>query len=192
MTDESTTTEMHISLIAAVAWTGVIGNEGKLPWKLPADLVHFKRVTMDHHVVMGRKTWESIGKPLAGRRILVLSTSGCEPKLPDDVDEDAVSVVKSLDNALALARKRGEDELMVAGGANVYEQAIERADRLYLTRIDGSFVGDAWFPWVDPEVWELVSEEFRLPDAANEYPLRFQVWERRSAGGGARPSTTVS
>lgn len=192
MAEDAKSNDMQISLIAAVAWTGVIGKEGELPWKLPADLVHFKRVTMDHHVVMGRKTWESIGKPLGGRRILVLSASGYEPDLADDVDEDAVSVVKSLDKALALARKRGEDELMVAGGANVYVQAIERADRLYLTRIDGSFGGDAWFPWVDPEVWELVSEELRLPDAANEYPLRFQVWERQSAGEGARPSPTIA
>lgn len=178
MADDTSKAEMRISLIAAVAWTGVIGNDGDLPWRLPADLVRFKKITMDHHVLMGRKTWESIGKPLAGRSILIVSASGFEPDLPEDLEEEAVTVVPDLDKAFALARKRGDDELMVAGGGNVYEQTICRADRLYLTRVDGSFPGDTYFPWVDPEVWRLDSEELRLPDAANEYPMRFQVWER--------------
>ncbi len=170
---------MRTSIIAAVAWNGVIGNQGDLPWQLPADLKHFKRTTLGHHVLMGRKTWHSIGHPLPDRRILVLSARGLELDLPLGTEEAAVTVVGSLDEAQELARSRSEQELFVAGGGKVYEQVIDTADRLYLTRVDGSFAGDAYFPFVDPEVWTRESEEYRLPDAANEYPMRFQVWERK-------------
>ena len=138
---------------------------------------------MGHHVLMGRKTWESIGRPLAGRRIVVVSGSGYQPDLPDDLEDEAVTVVASLDAATSLAEQRGEEELFIAGGANVYEQMMDSAQRLHITRVDGSFAGDTYFPWVDPQIWHLESEEHRLPDAANEYPMRFQVWERKVGTG---------
>lgn len=172
---------MKVSIIAAVAWNGVIGNRGDLPWRLPADLRHFKQTTMDHHVLMGRKTWESIGRPLPGRRILVVSASGYEPDLPADIEDGAVTVVASLKKGLALARKRGEDELIVAGGAEVYEQMMASAERLYITRVDSSFAGDAFFPWIDRDRWDLESEDYHLPNERNEFPMRFQVWERRGS-----------
>src|SRR3989304_2358277 len=119
---------MRISIIAAVAESGVIGRGGKLPWHLSDDLRRFKRLTMGHTIVMGRRTWESIGRPLPGRRAIVVS------RRPGyRVDDQSVEVATSLENALLIANAAGEDEVFIVGGAELYRAALPLADRIHLT-----------------------------------------------------------
>jgi dihydrofolate reductase len=141
-----------IALIAAVAENGVIGADGQIPWRLPSDFAHFKRTTLGKPVVMGRKTFESIGKPLPGRANLVVTTR-------EDYRPEGVEVCSSLDAALArageIASRDGVDEVMVIGGGEVYRATIGIADRLYITHVAVSAEGDAHFPQIDPAVWEV-------------------------------------
>jgi dihydrofolate reductase len=159
---------MPISLVAAVARNGTIGLKGLLPWRLPADLARFKHLTLGHPVLMGRRTHESIGRPLPGRRNIVLTRDpafaapGCE-------------VVHSVEVVAALA---GEAELFIIGGASLYSAFLPLADRLYLTHIDADIPGDTFFPAVDPGQWRLVEESPGIVDAANTVPHRFAVYER--------------
>ena len=156
--------------MAAVAENGTIGREGDLPWRLPADLRRFRSLTAGHHLLVGRRTWESIGRPLPDRRILVLTSRDLE--LPG-----TVSAVRSLAEGIATARGRGEDELFVAGGAAVYREALPLADRLYLTRVEEPVAGDVSFPSWDPADWTLTSSE-RPPGQAAGPSFRFEVWAR--------------
>jgi dihydrofolate reductase len=165
---------MRISIIAAVAEGGVIGQEGGLPWQLPADLRHFRRLTMGHHLILGRRTWESVGRALPGRRILVVSRRDLE--LPAGVGR-----APSLETALATARASGEEEVFIGGGAEIYRQALPLTDRLYFTRINAQFPGDTFFPAYDPSRWRLVHREEREPDAANAYRHSFEEYERAAA-----------
>src|SRR5262245_53191174 len=141
---------MRVSMIAAVAKNGTIGIDNKLPWRLPADLRHFKSLTMGHHLVMGRKTFESVGT-LPGRTTVVVSRRGLASLPPA-----GVTVATSVAEALDLARRAGEAEAFVAGGAEIYRAALDYADRIYLTRIEKSFAGDATFPELDPDEWTEV------------------------------------
>jgi dihydrofolate reductase len=141
-----------IALIAAVAQNGVIGSGGEIPWRLPSDFAFFKRITLGKPVIMGRKTFESIGRPLPGRTNLVVTTRpGYQP--------EGVEVVPSLEAALDRAReittRDGAEELMVIGGGEVYRAVIGRADRLYITHVAVSPEGDARFPEIDPGVWQV-------------------------------------
>lgn len=160
---------MEINLIAAVADNGVIGRDNRLPWHLPGDLRRFKALTMGHVMVMGRRTWESIGRPLPGRTSVVMSRD------PEYRAEGAV-VVHSLDEAIRVAENGGEEELFVIGGARIYARALPRADRLYLTRVHAEVPGDARFPDIDPARWRRVEAE---PGTDGELPHTFEVWERR-------------
>ncbi|HET6583876.1 MAG TPA: dihydrofolate reductase [Nannocystaceae bacterium] len=158
----------RVALIAAVADNGVIGRNGGLPWRIPADLKWFRERTMGHHIVMGRNTWESIGRPLPGRTNVVVSrrlaaTSGA-------------TVVEGLAAALALATAAGDDEAFVIGGAELYRSALPTADRIYLTRVHAQVDGDTWFPALDPAAWVEVAREPHL-DAA-PLPFSFCVLER--------------
>ena len=162
---------MRVALIVAVADNGVIGRAGELPWRLPTDLKRFRRLTMGHHLIVGRKTWESIGKPLAGRRMVVLSRGKA-------IDEPEVATCASLDQALALAAEAGDDEAFVAGGAEIYRLALPRADRIYLTRVHANPAGDARFPELELERWRLSSRWLRQPDERNRYRLTFEVYDR--------------
>lgn len=143
---------MEIALVVAVADNGVIGRAGALPWHLPEDLRRFRERTLGHHVVMGRRTWASIGRPLPGRTNLVVSRDaalvcpGCQ-------------VVGSLAAAIAVARAGGERELFVIGGGELYREALPVADRVYLTRVHASPEGDATFPTLDPAQWEELARE---------------------------------
>lgn len=165
---------MHIALIAAVADNGVIGIDNRLPWHLPQDLKHFKRLTLGKPVIMGRLTFDSIGKPLPGRTNIVLSRQA-------DFQPDGVRVARDWDEALAIARQQAEtdgvDEVMVMGGARLYEQALPKADRFYLTRVHLLPDGDARFPdWQDGS-WQLQSSEAHT--AEGESPAHaFEVWWR--------------
>ncbi len=144
---------MQVVIVAAVARNGVIGNGGDLPWRLPEDLARFKRMTMGATLVMGRKTFESIGRPLPGRKTIVLTHR------PDWVEE-GVDVADSLERALDMARESGED-VFVAGGAEVYRAALRVADRLELTEVDAEPDGDTYFPQVDWTGWTETSREQR-------------------------------
>ena len=141
-----------IALIAAVAENGVIGSDGEIPWRLPSDFAFFKRTTLGKPVIMGRKTFESIGKPLPGRPNLVVTTR-------PDYRPDGVEVVPDLEAALfrgqEIAARDGAEEVMVIGGGEVYRATIGSADRLYITHVAVSPAGDAQFPEIDLAVWEV-------------------------------------
>ena len=163
---------MIISLIAAMDKNRLIGRENGLPWHLPADFKHFKEVTMAKPVIMGRKTFESIGKPLPGRENIVISRSG--------FDAEGIVVVDTIDKALQAAN--GAEEAMVIGGASFYEQMIDRADRLYLTHVDAECEGDAWFPDFDVSEWNIVSEQKHNADEKNNYS--FNLFTHYTINGG--------
>jgi dihydrofolate reductase len=172
---------MKISLIAAVAQNGVIGAENRLPWRLPGDLAQFKSTTMGHVVIVGRRTFESIGRPLPGRRMIVLTHR-------DDLDLPGVRTARSVDEALALAA--GEDEVFVAGGGEVYRAFMPRADRIYLTCVEANVEGDTRFPEIDPLIFREVSGEAPLIQGKkDDYPFTFRLYERSSP---SCPGTTTS
>jgi len=145
---------MTVSLIVAMAHNRVIGVDNKLPWHLPADLKYFKSVTLGKPIIMGRKTYESIGRPLPGRTNIVVTRN-------PDWHADGVTVVASLDEAIAAAGDT--DEVMIIGGAEIYGAALQAADRLYVTEVDLAVDGDAFFPAIDPALWR---EAERDPHAA--------------------------
>jgi dihydrofolate reductase len=158
-----------LALIAALARNRVIGRDNRLPWHLPADLRFFKQTTMGKPLLMGRRTWESIGRPLPGRRMIVLSRD-LAYHAPGGV------VARSLDEALAITG--AVPEIMVIGGEMLYQQTLPLAERLYLTRVETDVPGDAWFPEWDERDWRLVWEEAHPADADHAWPYRFQRWER--------------
>lgn len=164
---------MRVSIIVAAAANGTIGRGNRLPWHLPADLRRFKLLTMGHHLLMGRKTWESVGKPLPGRPIVVISRRGLD--LPEGVQSAA-----SVHEAVSLARAAGESEAFLSGGGEIYRQALAEGlvDRVYLTRIHHDFDGDASFPELDREVWRLVEREDRAADEKNPYDFSYLTYDR--------------
>ena len=162
---------MTVSLIAAVARNGVIGRAGALPWKLPADMKRFRELTTGHHIIMGRRTYQSIGRPLPERTNLVLSHA-------PDFDAPGCAVVSGLASALELARKGGESEAFVIGGRALYELALPRADRLYLTRVDAEVDGDIRFPPFDEAEWREASRQEHAADERHEHPFALTVLER--------------
>ena len=147
---------MKLALIAAVADNNAIGINNKMPWYLPGDLRYFKAVTMGKPIIMGRKTFDSLRKPLPGRTNIVITRD-------HSWQHDGVKVVHSLDEAISLAEDvaliNGNEEVMVIGGEQIYRQAMACADRLYLTRVYQSFDGDAFFPEVDTQQWRETSRE---------------------------------
>ena len=168
---------MKISLVAAVARAGVIGRDGGLPWHLPDDLKRFKRLTSGHCIVMGRRTYESIGRPLPQRTSIVLTRGDAlEPA-------ESLVIVRSLDEALAAARGRGEDEAFVVGGAALYALALTRADTLHLTRIDASVAGDVRIPELETAAleargWKCLESEAHPADSQHEHAFSFERWQK--------------
>lgn len=163
---------MTLSCIVAVSENGIIGREGDLPWHLPEDLERFKSLTMGHPMVMGRRTYESIGRPLPGRKSVVLTRS-------DQFAPEGVTVVGSLDEALDACE--GEDEVFVIGGASLFAEALPRADRLYLTRVHATIEGDTFFPEETLDDFILLEEEHHPIDEKHRHPYSFQCYERRSS-----------
>lgn len=161
--------EMNLSIIAAVANNQVIGLNNCLPWNLPADLKRFKSLTMGHHLLMGRKTFESIGRPLPGRTTVVITRQ-------KNYTFSGIRVAHSLQEALQTATN--DNEIFIAGGAEIYSQALCLADRLYLTRIDFEFHGDTYFPQFEKSEWKLVECTSIKADKDNPYPYRFLLYER--------------
>ncbi|VAW69201.1 Dihydrofolate reductase [hydrothermal vent metagenome] len=159
---------MIISLIAAMDKNRLIGAGNALPWHLPADFKHFKEVTMSKPIIMGRKTFESIGKALPGRKNIVISRRG--------YSAEGISVVNSIDAALALVADA--EEVMIIGGASFYEQIIDRADRLYLTLVDAECEGDVWFPAFDKTRWNVIQQQLVKADDKNNYNFEIVTYER--------------
>ena len=140
---------MRLSIIAALDLSGGIGVNGQLPWRLSEDLKRFKNITMGHHLVMGRKTWESIRRPLVGRIMIVVTRQL-------DYQANGCEVVHSLQSAIDFAAARGEEELFVIGGGELFKQMLPQADRMYLTQVHAAVPADVFFPEYDPEQWEII------------------------------------
>jgi dihydrofolate reductase len=167
-------THLPLSLIAALGENRVIGVDNSMPWHLPGDFKYFKATTLGKPIIMGRKTWDSLGRPLPGRLNLVVSRQA-------DLQLDGAEVFTSLDAAVVRAeqwaREQGVDEVMLIGGAQLYAQGLAQADRLYLTRVALSPEGDAWFPEFDTAQWTLVSNTPN-PAQDDKPAYSFEVWER--------------
>jgi dihydrofolate reductase len=158
-----------VSLVLAMAENHVIGRAGQLPWHLPDDLQHFKRLTVDHTVIMGRKTFEEIKQPLANRRNVVISRN-------PDFPARGATVVPTLEEALALGAT--ESEVFVIGGGEIFRLALPRADRLYLTLLHAKPEGDTFFPSFDLTTWALEDEVFHPADAKHAYSFSFRRYRR--------------
>ena len=176
---------MRLSIIAAMSQNRVIGRDTRLPWHLPADWAHFKKLTMGHCLLMGRKTLESIGRPLPGRTMVVVTRQRdyAPPGAPP-----GVRVAHSLEEALAMT---AGDEVFIAGGAEIYRQTLPRVKRLYLTLVQATLEGDAYFPEFDEADWQLASQENYPADAKNPYPYGFLVYERKNRSEGGRLEETT-
>ena len=160
---------MHISLILAMGRNRVIGRDNKLPWHMPADLAHFKKTTMGKPILMGRKTWESIGKVLPGRLNIVLTAQV-------GYHAEGATVVNNIDEAIAACESA--EELMVIGGAGVYLALLPRAQKIYLTLIDEDFDGDTLFPQLDEQEWIEEAREDHASDEKNPYDYSFRVFRK--------------
>ena len=165
-----------ISLIVAAAANGVIGVDGTLPWRLSDDLRRFKALTMGKPIVMGRKTWESIGRALPGRHNIVMTRQR-------DFAAEGCTVTTSVGEALAVAGDA--PEVMVIGGGEIYRLFLPQATRVYLTHVHTEIDGDARFPALDPEAWTRESEEAHEADAVNEWPFTFAAYVRSTGDGSA-------
>ncbi len=160
---------MIISIITAMDRNRLIGNKNQLPWHLPADFAHFKSVTMGKPIIMGRKTYESIGKPLPGRTNIVLSRN-------PDFQIEGVVCVNSIEDAVAAVPDA--DEIMIIGGSTIYEMLLPHVDRLYITYVDAEFEGDAWFPEIDSKQWLEKDCVVRPADDKNHYDCRYVTLEK--------------
>ena len=169
--------EPRLSIIVAASQNNVIGNQGDLPWRMPADLKYFKQLTMNHAMIMGRTTYESIGRPLPGRTTIVLSRSATE-----NTFAEGVLVARSLEDAIQSAcslENRDGNEIFITGGSQIYDLALPKVNRIYLTRIQATVEGDAFFPELDNSIWKSISKEDRPADEKNEHNCSFEVYERR-------------
>lgn len=166
---------MILSILVALDERGGIGLKNALPWHLSADLKRFKQLTTGHHLVMGRKTWEAIARPLPGRQMIVI-TRQREYQAP------GCTVTASLRSALELADERGETETFVVGGAEIYRQALPLAHRLYLTRVHALVEADTFFPPFDLNEWVELERIHHPQDQGNEYPTTFLILERIPEG----------
>jgi dihydrofolate reductase len=166
-----------VSLIVAMDLRRGIGADSRLPWRLPADLKRFRELTLGHHLIVGRKTYESIGRPLPGRTMIIV-TRDESYAAPDCL------VAHTVEDALELARARGETEAMVGGGAEIYAQTLARADRIYLTLVHAEVAADTYFPALDESQWNEAAAEHHAADGKNPYPMTFKVLVRAAPPAG--------
>ena len=166
---------MNIALIVAIAENGIIGRGGELPWHLAADLRRFKRLTMGHAIIMGRKTWESIGRALPGRTSVVVTR-----QTDYDPGDPRVLVAPGLDEAIQEAGQADvdQDQVFIIGGAAIYAEALPKADRLYLTRVHATIEGDVSFPPIDWQQWQLAEQSHHTADPLNDHDYSFEMYER--------------
>lgn len=166
-----------LSIIVAVAENDAIGRKNELLWHLSDDLKYFKAITTGHPVIMGRKTYESIGRPLPGRRNIVVSRSGNVAGVIKNPQTTTLEIIGSLEEAFALAG--GEEEFFVIGGGQVYNQALEKAGRLYITKIEARAEdADTFFPHIEARTWKMIKESDKIRDPENGIDFRFVVYER--------------
>jgi dihydrofolate reductase len=162
---------MTISAIVATAKNGIIGKDNEIPWYLPADFAYFKRVTLNHHIIMGRNCYESIGRPLPKRTNIIVTrnpfyiASGC-------------IMVHSITEGLQIAQQNEETEAFIIGGGEIYKQTMHLLDKIYLTEVDLDTEGDVFFPELNPAEWRLISEEKHLKDEKNDWNFTFKIFER--------------
>ena len=161
---------MRLSIVVAMDDNHLIGKGNGLPWHLPADLAFFKEITTGHSVLMGRKTYDSIGKPLKNRRNIVITRT-------PDLSIPGCEVVDSIEEALSITQE--EEEVMVIGGANLFTQLLPDASRLYITHIEGEFEGETYFPDYDENNWIEASCESHQPDEKNKYAHHFSIMDRK-------------
>ena len=164
---------MTISAIVAVAHNNVIGKDNQIPWYLPADLSYFKKTTLEHHIVMGRNCFHSIGRPLPKRVNIVVTR---DPFFT----ADGVLVAHSVEEALGMAFDGEEQEVFIIGGGEIYRETADLWDRIYLTEVDVAVEGDVFFPETDPAAWEEVWREAHQPDEKNEWPYTFRILDRKT------------
>ena len=162
---------MKLSLIVAVSENNIIGDSNQIPWHLPADLRHFKAITTGHPIIMGRKTYQSIGRALPNRRNIIVTRN-------TDFAAPGCTVVNSLESALAVAQEEISDEVFVIGGAAIYALALPSATTLYLTRVHVTVQGDTSFDFA-PEDWEVITTERHAADEKNAYAYSFITLQRR-------------
>jgi len=170
----STFPHMIISAIAATAKNNVIGKDNQIPWYLPNDLAWFKRKTLNHCVIMGRKSFRGIGHPLPKRTNIVITR---DPYFT----ADGVLIAHSIEDALGMAYDLGEQEVFIIGGGEIFRESLDLLDRVYLTQIELEVEGDAFFPALDPTDWQETWQEAHLPDPKNEWAYTFHIWERQNA-----------
>jgi dihydrofolate reductase len=168
----NTKEDIILSLLVATDENNVIGKDNKLPWHLPNDLKYFKNLTWGMPILMGRKTFDSIGKPLPGRKSIVITRS-------NHWNHEGVEVVHSIDDAIEKAKQSAVKEIFVIGGAEIFKTSFNQAFRIYRTLIHHKFEGDVYFPELNTNEWELVSKRYCDADEKNQYPHTFQVWERK-------------
>ena len=157
-----------MEIVVAMTSIHVIGQNGDMPWHLPADLVHFKELTSGHAIIMGRRTWESIGKPLPNRLNIVVTRQ-------EDYAAEDVTVVHSLEDGIVAA---GTQRIFLVGGGEMYKEALPIAFQMHITRIDALIDGDTKFPEIDESIWQCKSRVNRSADEKNPYDLVFETWER--------------
>ena len=163
---------MILSLIVAMDESGGIGHHGRLPWRLAADLKRFKRITMGHAIIMGRKTYESIGKALPGREMIVVSRNLA-------YQAEGCRVVNTFEAALEAVAASGEQEVFVIGGSEIFAEALPRADRIYLTLVHTQAPADVFFPEFDRSEWEIAISTWVRPDQDNQFPHTFMVMNKK-------------
>ena len=161
-----------LAMIVAASENGLIGREGDLPWRLSADLKQFKKLTMGHHMIMGRKTFESIGVLLPGRHTVIVTRQ-------TDFQFEGAAVVHSVDDAVKYARDQGDALPFVVGGAEIYRQAIPQVTNLFLTRVHTTIDGDTWLPEIDWTGWDAVESERHEADDRNQFDYSFERWVRK-------------
>jgi dihydrofolate reductase len=167
---------MLVSLIVAMDEKGAIGYLGGLPWRLSTDLRRFKQITMGHHILMGRITYQSIGRPLPGRKTIVITRN-------PHFEASGVLAAASLQEALDIAERGGEEEAFVIGGGEIFAEALMRADRIYLTRVHATTEADTYFPYIKMEDWRVEESSFHEGDENNDFPSTFMLLSRRKTGG---------
>jgi len=163
---------MNISLIVAASENNLIGIDNDLPWRLPDDMKFFVRTTKGHHILTGRKNFESFGKALPNRTNMILTNKR-------DYQFEGTVVFHDLEEAIEYAKSRGEEELMVIGGGEIYKQFMDRANKIYLTRVHTTLEGDTYFPELDESIWKLTEENYHPRDEKHEYDFTFQTYERK-------------
>ncbi|MCA0399154.1 MAG: dihydrofolate reductase [Bacteroidetes bacterium] len=162
---------MRLNMVVAASENNVIGKDNQLLWRLPNDMKFFKNVTWGLPVIMGRKTFQSLGKALPGRTNIVITRKS-------DFHAAAITVVSNIDDAVSAAKTAFAKEIFIIGGAEIYKQTMPMTDRIYITRVHGSFDGDSFFPEIDPTMWRLHSRLDFPADEKHAYGYSFEVWDR--------------